>query len=91
MALVGLEALASGLPLLCSDCTGINDLITPYENGIVTRAGEVGDIKEGIDWFLINMDRIPEMGMKARNEAEKYSWEAYYKRTIEYVNHFLEN
>ena len=91
MALVGLEALASGLPLLCSDCTGINDLVVPYENGIVTRAGEIEDITDGIDWFLKNLDKIPEMSIKARDMAEKYSWEAYYKRTIQYVNDFLEN
>lgn len=91
MALVGLEALASGLPLLCSDCTGINDLVVPYENGIVTRAGEIEDITDGIDWFLKNLDKIPEMSIKARDMAEEYSWEAYYKRTIQYVNDFLEN
>ena len=89
MALVGLEAMASGLPLLCSDCTGINDLITPYENGIVTHVGETEEIKLGIEWFLANMDRIPEMSIKARKKAEEYSWEAYYKRTIENVNQFL--
>lgn len=90
MALVGLEALASGLPLLCSDCTGINDLVDPYENGIVTRAGEIEDIIAGIDWFCKNLNRIPEMSIKARKKAEEYSWEAYYKRTINYVNRFLE-
>lgn len=90
MALVGLEALASGLPLLCSNCTGINDLVVPYENGIVTRAGEIEDIKAGIDWFYTNLNRIPEMSIKARKKAEEYSWEAYYKRTIDYVNRFLE-
>ena len=89
IALVGLEALASGLPLLCSDCTGINDLVTQYENGIVTHAGDMGEIKAGIDWFRENMNRIPEMSINARKKAEEYSWEAYYKRTIENVNRFL--
>lgn len=89
MALVGLEALASGLPLLCSDCTGINDLVTQYENGIVTHAGEMDEIKTGIDWFRENMDRIPDMSINARKKAEEYSWEAYYKRTIENINRFL--
>lgn len=89
MALVGLEALASGLPLLCSDCTGINDLVIQYENGIVTHAGDMNEIKAGIDWFRENMDRIPEMSINARKKAEEYSWEAYYKRTIEHINRFL--
>lgn len=89
MALVGLEALASGLPLLCSDCTGINDLVTPYENGIVTRVGEIEDIKKGVEWFRANMERIPDMSISARKKAEEYSWEAYYKRTIDAINRFL--
>lgn len=89
MALVGLEALASGLPLLCSDCTGINDLVTQYENGIVTHAGDMEGIKTGIDWFRNNMDQIPKMSIRARKKAEEYSWEAYYKRTIENIEHFL--
>ena len=89
MALVGLEAMASGLPLLCSNCTGINDLITPYENGIVTHAGETEDIKAGIDWFIANMNQIPQMSEKARKKAEEYTWESYYRRTIEVVTNFL--
>lgn len=89
LALVGLEALASGLPLLCSDCSGVNDLISPYENGIVTRAGNLADIKNGIDWFRNHINEIPEMGINARKTAEKYTWDAYYERTQECIAKFL--
>lgn len=89
LALVGLEALASGLPLLCSDCSGVNDLISPYENGIVTRAGNLADIKNGIDWFRNHINEIPGMGINARKTAEKYTWDAYYKRTQDYVISFM--
>lgn len=89
MALVGLEALASGLPLLCSDCTGVNDLIIPYKNGIITRTGHSEDIKGGIDWFLTHMDLINDMADEARKIAEDYSWDAYYERTSKIIRKFL--
>ena len=51
--------------------------------------GEIEDIKKGVEWFRANMERIPDMSISARKKAEEYSWEAYYKRTIDAINRFL--
>ena len=64
-------------------------MISPYENGIVTRAGNLADIKNGIDWFRNHINEIPGMGINARKTAEKYTWDAYYKRTQDYVISFM--
>lgn len=89
MALVGLEALASGLPVLCSDYSGVNDLIVPYENGIVVRAGHEEDLKAGIDWFIRHSTEIPRMSRSARQTAENYTWEIYYSRTGDIITNFM--
>lgn len=91
MALVGLEALASGLPLLCSDYSGVSDLIVPYENGIVTRAGYEEDVRNGIEWFRRNLTEIPRMSKHARRTAENYTWQHYYSRTGDIISNFMYN
>lgn len=77
MALVGLEAMACGLPLICSENTGVNDLIENYENGIVIPIGNSAAIKASIDYCISNRDKVAEMGIKARKTAELYSWNTY--------------
>lgn len=90
MALVGLEALASGLPLLCSDCTGVNDLIVDGYNGIVIRAGYIEDLYKGIEWFRENKKDIKLMSKNARSTAEEYTWNKYSKRTSSIISEYLE-
>lgn len=85
LALVGLEAMASGLPIICSDCTGVNDLVVQYENGIVTRAGREEEIKAAINWFIEHKDKIPQMGRAAREKATEYTWDNYYERTSNFI------
>ncbi|MVM38077.1 glycosyltransferase [Spirosoma sp. HMF3257] len=80
-ALVGLEALASGLPVLCSKFSGVNDLIIDGYNGYVV------DIKNSDDLFdkisvIKNLTPVDLILMKerARSSVEMYTWEKYYDR-----------
>ena len=77
--------MASGLPIICSDCTGVNDLVVQYENGIVTRAGREEEIKAAINWFIEHKDKIPQMGRAAREKATEYTWDNYYERTSNFI------
>lgn len=80
MALVGLEAMACGLPLICSENTGVNDLIDNYKNGIVIPVGDKEAIKEAIDFCCTNRERVRQMGIEARKTAEKYTWSDYQEK-----------
>lgn len=91
MALVGLEAMACGLPLICSENTGVNDLIVNYKNGIVIPIGDMGAIKKAIDFCILNREKVREMGICARKTAEKYTWEHYQSSVSKEIERALNN
>lgn len=90
MALVGLEAMACGLPLICSENTGVNDLITNYENGIVIPVGDPSAIKNAIDYCIKNRAEVVRMGMCARKTAEHFTWLDYQKNVASRLQELLD-
>lgn len=76
-AQVSLEAMASGLPVICTKNSGCNDAVTDFETGFVIDASNRIQLKEKIDWFRNNMDKISVMGRKAREVALNYTWDNY--------------
>lgn len=82
MSLVGLEAMASGLPLLCSQNCGVNDVIRENENGWILDDISTESIIKAIDFINNIRHEIPQMGVAARRTAEQYNWE-YYKSNMQ--------
>jgi len=78
-----LESMAFSRPVICSDGAGASDLITDGVEGFVVKKRDPAAIAERIDWFKHHSEKIPEMGKKARETAEKYTWEKIRKRYIE--------
>ena len=89
--MVILEALSTGTPVLISNLAGGDDAIENYQNGIVYDALSEDALKEKIDWFLNNRDKIPEMSMKARQTALKYTWDEYHKKYAIELKKILED
>ena len=79
-AQVVIEAMSYGLPIICSDNVGAKDLIRNYVNGFVIPCGDLGSLKEKMQWFIDNKGKILQMGECAKVTAEKYTWEEYEKR-----------
>ena len=84
MAMVQLQAMACGLPLICSTNTGGDDLITKDgEEGFVIPIKNVEAIKEKILYLYNNQDITKEMGQKAKKRVESgFTWEDYGNRYI---------
>nr|WP_285889738.1 glycosyltransferase [Neobacillus niacini] len=83
-----LEALSCGIPTICSDNSGVSDLIEDGYNGFVVRTGNSKDIYEKLVWFDQNRDKLPSMSDNARKTAKSYSWDKYddlIKTTIENI------
>jgi glycosyltransferase involved in cell wall biosynthesis len=89
MTLSGLEALASGVPLICTKNSGVNDLITDGYNGFVVPICDSNAIAARIIWFIENKSKIDDMKSNARSTGVNYSWDDYYKRTGEIINDLL--
>jgi glycosyltransferase involved in cell wall biosynthesis len=84
-AMVQFQAMACGLPLVCSTNTGGEDLISKDgDEGFVIKIMDVESIKEKILYLYNNQEIAKEMGRKAKIKVESgYSWDDYGSRYIE--------
>ena len=85
MAMVGLEAMASGLPIICTSYSGVNDVVEDGVNGFVYKANEEDEFKKHIIWFIDNRNQLKKLSHNARNTALNYSWEHYHKRVADAI------
>ena len=80
LSLSALEASASGLPLIVTENSGINDAMHDGIEGFIIPIQSKEAIKEKVLWFVNHTQSIPTMGKAAREMASKYSWQAYGNR-----------
>ncbi len=85
MAMVGLEAMSSGLPIICSTNTGLLDVVN-NNNGFVFEAGNDNELKEVLVFARKNKQNLRKMGVAARNMAQNYTWDSYSKNVIKTIN-----
>jgi phosphatidylinositol alpha 1,6-mannosyltransferase len=83
---VTLEAMASGLPAVCADATGSNELVRSGVTGFLAPARDA-------DAFLAHTERLvtdpalrAKLGAAARRYAEPYAWDAVLDRLLGYYH-----
>lgn len=72
--LVYLEAMAGGLPILCTWNTGGADLISDGVEGFIVEAGQSDAIASCIEICLRYPYILPKMSMAARQTAAIWTW-----------------
>ena len=72
-----LEAMASGLAVICSRNLGASDLVRDGETGFLTNPNSADDLYTCLSDMIDNPKMVSNMKVKARLEAEKYSWDVY--------------
>ncbi len=88
--LVIVEAMASGLPVITSRVAGAADLIIDGVNGLLLRApSDVNGLAAKIELLLSNAGLRKTMGERARETAEKFSWDQVVQKTLEVYNTVL--
>jgi glycosyltransferase involved in cell wall biosynthesis len=81
MAMVLLQAMCCGLPVICTTNTGGGDLIEEGEEGYVLEVRDVDSLCERILYFKNNLDIAQEMGKKAKEKiVNNFTWEKYGER-----------
>ena len=75
--LVILEAMACGVPVLCTTSTGGADFLRHRQNGLLIEPGSKDAILRELEWALTHRDGLFQIGQAARAEAEKHTWAAY--------------
>jgi len=84
LPLTGLEAMASGLPLLGSHISGINEIVNNGHNGFTTRPGDIAHLRQRLIQFFEDTSLRKTMGANSRKIAEtKYSWSHVAKQTLQ--------
>jgi glycosyltransferase involved in cell wall biosynthesis len=78
--LVILEAMACGVPVLCTTSTGGADFIAHRQNGLLIAPGSTAAVKQELEWALTHRDTLFQIGEAARIEAEKHTWAAYRRK-----------
>lgn len=64
------QALAAGMPIICSDQVGAGaELVVNGENGLVVPAGDPIRLQEAMEWFVKNPGAIQPFGSSSRSKA----------------------
>lgn len=82
-ALVMQEAMSQGLPLIITPNTGGSDLIQQGKTGFLVPIRSPESIAEKLEWFIVNRREIPEMGRRAMEHSNKYTWNAYAQKIVD--------
>ena len=69
MPLTGLEALASGTPIVGFEGSGIPDFVRPHETGLLAPEGDAKGLGAQIRYFAEHRDEAATMGETARAVA----------------------
>lgn len=75
--LSALEAMACGVPVICSSNAGVSDLIIDGYNGFVINPGDSNIIYEKLTWIQENKDILKKISINAKDTAENQSWDKY--------------
>ena len=91
-ALVLVEAMSCGLPVVATDCPyGPSEIIEDGVTGLLAQM-DIQDMANKMEWMIIHEDERKEMGRKARIAALKYNkdsvmhdWEYVYSSVADIV------
>ena len=89
MALVLLEAMACGLPIIATPNSGACDIITNGVEGFIIPIRDREALKEKIEWCYRHPQELAQMGQAARQKAEKLTWSLYRQKLVEEVQEIM--
>ncbi len=69
---VVLEAMANGLPVICSDTVGTKSCIFNGENGLIFKTDSLSDLSRCLRFFYDNPAQVDLMGKAARDTVAEY-------------------
>jgi alpha-maltose-1-phosphate synthase len=84
LALVLVQAMACGLPVVATDATGVRELITHGVEGLVVPAGDSRALTEAFERLLAEPETARMMGEAARQRVESFGgWDRYGDEVVE--------
>jgi len=86
---VVLEAMASGLPVVCSKSAGASEIITDGADSLLVEDPRHAAALAARIRLLLDPAQRREIGARARLTAQKYSYEENYRRTMQVYDEVL--
>lgn len=77
--MVPLEAMAFGMPVICSKHAGSSELVIDAENGYIIESKSPEDIANKMSYFIGNQELSQEMGQRAEKLMARYTIDASIK------------
>jgi phosphatidylinositol alpha-mannosyltransferase len=77
------EAMAVGLPVVCSDIGGYRDVVRDGTDGLLVPPRDPEALAEALAGLLDNPARLAAMGQAAANAARRYAWEVVAGQVVE--------
>ena len=71
------EAMASGLPVMCSTSSAGPELIENGQHGFTYNPYNRTELAEKIDWCYRHPDELVAMGKQGQHRIRAYSWDSY--------------
>src|SRR6185436_196728 len=87
-ALVILEAMAHGLPVITTPNSGCGTFVEDGLNGWVVPVQDAETLRQRMSWCLDNPNRLEEMGENSRLKALSWTWDDYTKRHEQMISTF---
>ncbi len=88
-ALVVLEAMKCGLPVIITPNTGAGDLVDEGQSGFVVPIRSESVLAEKMEWFADHKDAVEAMGLAASAKAAGLTWESYGRQIVHIVQSAL--
>jgi alpha-maltose-1-phosphate synthase len=88
-ALVVLEAMSQGVPVITTPNTGALHFVSDGEDGFIVPIRDVEPIVEKLEMLLLDRDRMAAMSLAAVRKASLHSWEHYRRRLATTVRQAL--
>lgn len=83
------EAMASGVPVICTTNVGASELVKDYLHGFVIPAANSDVLAEKILWCYNNQNELLGMGLQSRKMVGNRGWSNYGNQIIETYHQIL--
>ena len=91
LSMVIAEAMASGLPVVCTTNTGGEDLIENGKQGFIVPIRDVDALAEKILWCYKHHDESYQMGLLGQEKAKLFSWDNYGEKVFDVYKKILKS
>ncbi|MBC7450863.1 MAG: glycosyltransferase family 4 protein [Cytophagales bacterium] len=88
LALVQLEAMACGLPIISTPNAGAEDIVEDGKNGFLIPIRDTEALKDKIQYLYSHPDERQAMSTAARVTAERFNWKRYQDYLLDAITSF---